>query len=43
MEEIQKQQSISLLTQICDLKYAQLQGLDKLIEHFQYSKVLNHK
>ena len=29
--------------QICNLTYARLQGLGSLIEHFQNSKVLNHK
>jgi hypothetical protein len=29
--------------QICTLTYARLQGLHSLIEHFQNSKVLNHK
>lgn len=28
---------------ICVLTYARLQGLSSLIEHFQNSKVLNHK
>jgi len=31
------------LIQICVLTYARLQGLSSLIEHFQNSKVLNHK
>ena len=29
--------------QICNLTYARLQGINSLIEHFQNSKVLNHK
>ena len=32
-----------LLLKICSLTYARLQGLGSLIEHFQNSKVLNHK
>lgn len=33
----------SLITQICALTYARLQGLNQLIEHFENSKVLNQK
>jgi RNA recognition motif-containing protein len=31
------------LIKICNLTYARLQGIASLIEHFQNSKVLNHK
>ena len=34
---------INIIIQICFLTYARLQGLESLIDHFQNSKVLNHK